>query len=167
MAQIKFKHNQEWRNLEIPLSVLMSAIGGGDSNNGNSNSPVYSMTITNTTNKAKEFPDLSLHMDDISQIELMVWTYIETKSNGNTRVSYSRNYLFAPNICDRVITIETENQAYATSLQTAPSLTTYVRGNNMYALTGALNNLKLKNVDLDEEVDMFFNSNIYIYYKGA
>lgn len=157
MATIRFKHNQEWRNLEIPLQVIVNESEGG--------SNLENVVITNSSVNAAAFPDLSPYISDMEQIQLMMWVEQSTITENKTKYNKALCYVYAPCAADKLLIFEIQNQA--NNGTTTPTLTTYVSDRTgTYTISGSINSLKRKHINSGAENDMSFNANLYLYYKG-
>ena len=84
MATIKYKYNQEWRNLEVPITIKTE--GGA---------PYEYVEITGTRDLSP-FPDLSPYISDLSQIAFLSWNEAKTISNSATGSFSIDTYIYWP-----------------------------------------------------------------------
>ena len=96
MAQIKFKYENEWRNLEIPVRLF-----GYE----------FECVEITGTDTATAFPDLSPYISDLSQIKLLKWaeyrrtTNSDNSSGTGTGTTWSltgKSYLYEPEVSELV-----------------------------------------------------------------
>lgn len=86
MAAIKYKHNGEWKELQIPLTIV--------ERNTEGNEELEHAAITSVKNNQKTIlTDLTPYVTDFAQIELMEW--FDFSVNGG-EYAYGYNYLYWP-----------------------------------------------------------------------
>ncbi len=163
MATIKFKHNQEWRNLEIPINILMGA-GEGESDGTGT---IESVKITGTDDRAK-LPNLSAYISDLSQIAFMTWHDARTYVSGTTRISEIIFYAYCPSVSEYIFSFKDVLRAI-NNTATAPTVTSFLYDESKhYTLGGSVSSPIGVPVATTgtENKDLYFVSNIHLYYKG-
>lgn len=166
MAQIRFKHNQEWRNLEIPLQIIM--------NNGGAPSepdvPVeLEKVIIRSGADNSAFPDLSPYISDLSQIELMVWHNYRRTTEGASVYYYVDNYTYYPSATEFIMWDETTLHCRnnGSSQSTPPTVSkSYSDYKDMIKLTGTPAAPQVQSLWGDVDAMPNFSDELIIYYKG-
>lgn len=154
MAQIKFKHNNQWKALNFPVKAFYHDCEYVEINGGSYNKP---------------FPDLSPYISDFSQIKALMWVSYEHEQDvvissgggsgyGNTYDNVYRaiTYCYLPLISDKLFRFShVENQTTSGGNQ-------IMKVDNTYTIGGNVSELKVYN-EKNEKVK-HYNYYLYLYY---
>lgn len=157
MATIKYKYNNEWRDLQIPISIIQ--------NGGSAPSDVsYEyVEITGSMNKAN-FPDLSPYISDLSQIAFLSWNDVKESNASTSGYIDTYAYIYCPIIG---VPLTRKLIGITSTKQSTNLIKTYVSSagdSAAYTLGGTPSALKLIHSSGTESGAQYVGT-INLYYK--
>lgn len=153
MATIKYKHNGEWKQLQVPLTVVRQTKGN-----------VEYVAITANGKEQQVITDLTPYISDLAQIELMEWFEAYESTYDDNKEGY--HFLY----CPQYNAAHRKNVTYKAIESPGYGSKCYFYGINdssspYFTIGGTPEAIKLIYKTGPDDTGIRFNGTLHIYYR--